>query len=375
MKKILLLTALLVTSYNLFAFTTQGVWRWRNDDGSETSATWKANQNTPITIYSTDSIIRLRIELYNNGSGGLLDNAVFEDSSNEPGSGWVRIYDTSEANAFKLAGTSPFVTDLEPTTHQLNGQLTPPYTFVAGKIIVATDSLPAQTLASGQTSEFEYAFKPTSNIKPGVTYYFRVDAATYLVGYSFPSLTTASVLPVNISAFNISPEKNRVLITWTTATEQNNSYFDVERSTNGKTYSKIMTVQGNGTTSTSHTYQAYDDKPLNGVNYYRIKQVDADGKYQISDVRFVKMSLQNYVLNVYPNPTRSDITFSLNNYNGNEVVATLNNVSGKTMHQELIQLNGANSYKLNLQSKLPAGIYFLQLKGETLTENIKIVVQ
>ena len=86
MKKILLLTALLVTSYNLFAFTTQGVWRWRKDDGSETTATWRADQNTPITISSTDSIIRLRIELYNdinnNGSnsGGLLDGARFEDS-------------------------------------------------------------------------------------------------------------------------------------------------------------------------------------------------------------------------------------------------------------------------------------------------------
>ena len=82
MKKDLLLSALLVTSYQLFAFTTQGVWRWRKDDGSETSATWRAEQNTPIIINSMDSTIRLRIELYNNGSGGLLDGALFEDSSN-----------------------------------------------------------------------------------------------------------------------------------------------------------------------------------------------------------------------------------------------------------------------------------------------------
>ncbi len=376
MKKILLLTALLVTSYNLFAFTTQGVWRWRKDDGSETTATWRADQNTPITISSTDSIIRLRIELYNNGSGGTLDNARFEDSSNEPGAFWDTLKLDANSNAFQLAGTSPFVTDLEPTTHQLNGQAIPPYAFVAGKVIVATDGLPAQTLASAQTTEFEYAIKPTANIKPNVTYYFRVDAATYLIGYVFPSLTTSATLPVSITAFNVSAEKSRVMISWTTSTEQNNSHFDIERSLDGKNYAKIATVQGNGTTSLSHSYQAYDEKPLNGINYYHIKQYDADGKYQVSDVKFVKMTLQNYVLNVFPNPAHSDVTFTLNNYNGTAVTATLHNVSGKTVHEELIQMNnGSHSYKLNLQSKLAPGVYFLQLKGDALSENIKVVIQ
>src|SRR5580765_1815939 len=107
MKKTLLLTVLLVTSYNLFAFTTQGVWRWRKDDGSETTATWRAAQNTPITIATLDSIIRLRIELYNpNTDDGVLGNAVFEDSSNEPGSHWDTIKVAPHQNAFVLAGTS-----------------------------------------------------------------------------------------------------------------------------------------------------------------------------------------------------------------------------------------------------------------------------
>ena len=207
MKKTLLIIALLVINYNLFAFTTQGVWRWRKDDGSETAATWKADQNTPITIYSTDSTIRLRVELYNNGSGGVLDRALFEDSSNEPGSFWDTIKLAANYKCFYLAGTSPFVTDLEATTHQLNGQSIPPYAFDPGKVIVATEKLPAQTVPAAQTTEFEYAIKPTPNIKPNVTYYFRVDAATYFVGYVFPSLTTAATLPVNITAFNVWAKK------------------------------------------------------------------------------------------------------------------------------------------------------------------------
>jgi hypothetical protein len=376
MKKILLLTTLLVTSYNLFAFTTQGVWRWRNDDGSETTATWKADQNTPVTIYSTDSVIRLRIELYNNGSGGTLDNAVFEDSSNEVGSHWTRIYDTSEANAFKLAGSSPFVNDLEPTTHQLNGQPIPPYTFTAGKIIVITDSLPAQTLASGETSEFEYAFKPTSNIKPSVTYYFRVDAATYPIGYVYPSLTTNTVLAVNFSAFNLQQDKNGVQINWATVSEQNNNHFDIERSSNGSVFTKIATVKGNNNSTTANSYSVYDNKPLNGVNYYRLKQVDNDGKVTTSVIKSIDISGQRVIVKAYPNPTHGDVNFILQNNNGGVITATLTNVAGKVVHQEVIQTNSSvSNYKLNLTSKLPAGMYVLQLKGGSVTETVKISVQ
>src|SRR5690242_12573174 len=81
MKKIVLILALLVCCNELFAFTTQSVWRWRKDDGSETSATWIAPQNTAINISSSDSTLRLRIELYNSGGGGLLDGAYLESST------------------------------------------------------------------------------------------------------------------------------------------------------------------------------------------------------------------------------------------------------------------------------------------------------
>ncbi|HEX5153537.1 MAG TPA: T9SS type A sorting domain-containing protein [Parafilimonas sp.] len=375
MKKILLLTVLLVISYNLFAFTTQGVWRWRKDDGSETTATWRADQNTPITVANLDSIIRLRIELYNNGSGGLLDGALFEDSSNEAGSTWQQITGTAGTNAFVLAGTSPNVTDLEPTTHQLSGQ-PDPYVFVAGAEVVSSESLPAQTLNAGETSEFEYAIKPTENLKPNVTYYFRVDAATYLIGYAFPSLTTAGVLPVSLANFTVEQDKNRVLISWKTAMEQNNSHFDIERSTDGFRFSKLATVQGSGTSVVAHTYTAHDNSPYNGVNYYRIKQYDTDGKFAISGVRSLSMSGRQAIGKIYPNPSHGDINFILQNNSGGAVTATLTNLAGKVVHREIIETNtGAGSYKLNLKTKPAAGVYILQLKGDSVTENIKISIE
>src|SRR5947207_4844288 len=101
MKKFLLLTALLATGYNLFAFTTQANWRWRNDDGTETSATWKATQNTPITLASNNEVFRLRLEIYNNtGSAvGLLDTLQYATSTAGP---WTDLDTAAGANAFQI---------------------------------------------------------------------------------------------------------------------------------------------------------------------------------------------------------------------------------------------------------------------------------
>jgi len=371
MKKTLLLIAMVITSYNVFAFTTMGVWRWRNDDGSETSATWKADQNMPVLITS-DEAIRLRIELYNNGDGGLKD-AVIEDSIDGV-AGWQTITTTPGTNAFVLAGTSAFVSDHEPTTKQLSGQGSP-WVFTPGYIFVSTDKYPNITLGTNQATESEYVLKPSANIQPGKTYFFRINAAEYTDGYIFPSLTTSEVLPVHMASFKVEADKNRALITWTTATEENNSRFDVERSNDSKNYSVIATVKGNGTTSLAHNYKVTDSKPLNGDNYYRIKQYDADGKYQVSDIRALKFVLQQALINVFPNPSRGDINFAVQNYNGSSLKAMLYNVSGKMVHQESINTNTTGSYKLNLASKLSAGVYILKLEGSDLSEKLKVVVQ
>jgi hypothetical protein len=373
MKKILLLIAMVVTSYNVFAFTTQANWRWRNDDGTETSATWKANQNTPITLSSSTETFRLRLEIYNNNTStvGLLDTLQYATSTSGP---WTDINTVAGSNDFQIAGTSAFVTQGEPTTAQLNGVA---LSFVPGKIMVDSMVL-KQDLPNQRRSEFEWTIKGTPNLKSGTTYYFREWGSTANpldIGMTYPSLTTAAVLPVTFANFTVEADKNRVVISWKTATEQNNSHFDIERSNDGLRFSKIATVQGSGTSSVVHTYTTYDNSPYNGVNYYRIKQYDADGKFTISSIRSINMAVQA-IGKVYPNPSHGDINFTLQNNQGGPVTATLTNLAGKVVHQEIIQTNtAATSYKLNLTTKLAAGVYVLQLKGESISESIKVSIQ
>ena len=378
MKKLFLLTVLLSCFSSIFALTTQGNWRWRKDNGTQITATWIAAQNTPIVLTNNTDTLRLRIELYNDPAnpGGTLSDAFFEDSSNQAGARWNRIKVLPDADdAFKLAGTSPNVINLEPTTQQLTSPHSP--SFAPGKVIVASDSLPASTVGDNFGTEYEYVFVPTANLKPNVTYYFRVNAANYPAGMALPNLTTSVVLPVKLIAFSARTDGKKVTLTWTTESEQNNDRFEVEKSTDGRGWRSIATVKGSGTTNQARNYTSYDDQPATGTNYYRLKQFDLDGKFSISDVRSVKFGTsQNVLVSISPNPVRDVVNFKVTGFAATNVTAVFSDANGKVIHQQkFANLQDGTLNQLNLRQKPMAGMYVLKLQAEGMSESIKVVVQ
>lgn len=374
MKKALLVIVLLVSAHQLFAFSTQGKWRWRKDDGNETTATWIAAENTPITINNTNDPLRLRITLYNDpaNAGGLIDGAEIDDSSNLPGAKWTKITVDPGTNAFAFLKTSANVADLEPTTQQLSTPLSG-FSFVDGFVFVSTELSPAMTVGKKQFTEYEYCLKATNSIQPATTYYFRVNAANYPA--ALPTLSTASVLPIKLANFSVQPDNNHVKLAWTTATELNNDHFDVERSVDAATWKTVVTVKGNGTSSNAHSYQALDINPGKGMNYYRIKQFDLNGKAYVSEIRSLKMFAGSSAINVFPNPAKKNINFSILN-NLNDAAVTLTNSNGKVVHRETIQSVQANTnYSLKLNTQPAPGVYILHLEAKGFSESIKIVVE
>lgn len=376
MKKILVLIILLNAYGDIFALTTQGNWRWRKNDGSQTTATWVADQNVGPLISSNADTLRLRIELWNNPgqAGGLLDGALFEDSSDAPGAHWDTInLAADDDDPFVLAGSSTFVTDLEATTQQL----TAPHAanFQAGLVIVTSEALPNFNVGTGFGTEMEYTIRPTANLQPNTTYYFRVDAAYYPVDLAMPFLTTAAVLPIKLTGFNVVREGKKIRVEWSTSSEQNNDHYELQRSSDAKTWKTIASIKGNNTAS-SNTYKVYDERPLNGINYYVIRQFDVDGRSSQSNVKFVKMPGANSIISVYPNPSHSGIHFSIENRGASDVEAVLTNINGGIIHREIFKSIPANAInKLNIARQPAPGVYILKLKGEGLSETVRVVIE
>jgi uncharacterized protein (UPF0333 family) len=377
MKKLLILIVLLATCSNIFALLTQANWRWRNDDGTETAATWKAAQNTQAVLSTKGEIWRLRLELYNNtgGSYPFYDTLQYATSTSGP---WTNIGVTAGSNAFKIAGVSAVVTQADPTTAQLAGTA---YTFSPGKIMV--DSMEAENLdlADQNRTEIEWAIKSTSNIIPNTIYYFREqwgDGGAFMMdgGATYPSLVTAGVLAVKFTGFSVIREGEKAKLEWSTASEQNINKFEVLRSGNGRTWKTVTTINGQGSTSVSGSFTAFDNTPLSGVNYYVIKQYDKDGSFYQSEIKLLKMPGLKSVVSVSPNPSRTGISFRIANSSASNVEAQLISMNGNVIYREIInnvQPNSAN--KLSMRQQPGPGMYILKLKGEGLSESVKVVIE
>jgi hypothetical protein len=374
MKKILILIVLLAAYSNIFAYLTQSNWRWRNDDGTETTATWKDNQNTQVILTTKGEIWRLRQEVYNISltSVNVIDTLQYATSTGGP---WTNIDTTAGSNPFVIAGVSAFVTQAEPTSAQLTGVA---YTFAPGKIMVDSMLLENYDLADQQRTEFEWAIKSTSNILPNTTYYFRQWGATQTIdgANTYPSLITAGVLPIKLTGFAVSREDKKVRLEWGTTSEQNNIRFEIQRSSDGRTWKTIANVTGHGTTTALNNYKVYDERPLSGINYYIIKQYDVDNHSYLSDIRSVKMPEVKTIISVYPNPAHSAVNFSIVNKGASNIEATLTNINGSIIHQEIFKSVPANTInKLNLGHQPAKGIYILKLKAEGFSESTRVIIK
>lgn len=114
-------------------------------------------------------------------------------------------------------------------------------------------------------------------------------------------------LPVTLISFDAALKENQTILSWVTADEVNNKGFDIERSADGKHFDKIAFVNPYSSGSdTTQNYQYTDRAPLSGTNYYRLKQLDHDGKFAYSKMVNVNLPGTSHI-SVYPNPTIGDL--------------------------------------------------------------------
>jgi hypothetical protein len=166
-------------------------------------------------------------------------------------------------------------------------------------------------------------------------------------------------LPVELSSFEAKCDKKEVLLKWTTATEINNDYFEVERILENGTTSSIAKIKGAGNSNKSLNYQIIDRYPNDGTNYYRLKQTDMDGKYKYSETISLNCNNESKQLSkVYPNPGHHELFIE---------TADPNYIKqGFKIYDSKCQLikEGIIDQKVNIQTtNFSSGIYLILLEN------------
>ncbi len=174
------------------------------------------------------------------------------------------------------------------------------------------------------------------------------------VAFDHVRLTSSTVLPVEISEFKVEAHEQHNLLYWVTQTETDNLGFAVEQSLDGQSWRRIGFVEGMGTTAIPQYYSFNDNAQLNyQTTYYRLKQIDFDGRFDYSDI----VSIKNYGLSkleVFPNPSQGVINIQTDA--DIEKIEILD-ISGTVLLVENVR-SSSNTMDISF---LPKGIYFVKM--------------
>ncbi len=165
--------------------------------------------------------------------------------------------------------------------------------------------------------------------------------------------------PVTLMNFEARKEEHTAVLTWATATEQDNKGFEVERSSDGRSWSLVGFVASHaesGKSTLKLEYVYTDNKPVNGRNYYRLKQVDYNGGYAYSDVQMLTI-VQDAKILIYPNPATSSV--NLSGLTGNESIYVYN-TSGSLVKQLKVE---REFVQIDLE-RLEPGMYYINVTGQ-----------
>jgi hypothetical protein len=222
-------------------------------------------------------------------------------------------------------------------------------------------------VATGPSSGVQLSL---SGLLPGVPYYFRIfgnaKPASQRTGlYCFCGTTglTNILLPVVLTSFKGKALNKKVELSWTSSSETNNMYYEVEYSVDGKSFSKITSMSGQGTSAITHSYKYIDGAAIKGNNFYRLKFVSNTGQAQYSEVINVKLDVSKS-FQAYFSIDEQQIKI----ISDRSLDAALYNASGLLIKSIKVDA-GLHTMSTN---GIPAGVYFIRNNSDNEIQKLYI---
>ncbi|MEP7255349.1 MAG: T9SS type A sorting domain-containing protein, partial [Ferruginibacter sp.] len=201
----------------------------------------------------------------------------------------------------------------------------------------------------------------------------------YLGGQSHDDVFTivayqndALPLALQLTAFAAHRQNHSIILNWQTASEQNSSYFSIERSSDGFLFTSIGNKPAAGNSQTSRNYSFTDVTPGKGTNYYRLKQIDLDGKFIYSSIVTVSNKDGSTKTFLAPNPA-TDHTLLVFSKPTKKMLVTIFTSSGQLV--KIIPIADDQNQQLINVTSLPKGEYTIRITNDEATEVLKLVKQ
>ncbi len=254
---------------------------------------------------------------------------------------------------YTYTGTTKDVTMLSiPTSYSI--------IFAGVPITAAATQAQTDVRVAGQ-------FTDPGNAPTGLTQNNNAVIATYTSPSGGP-------LPIRLLSFAGVKEESKVQLNWQTSTEQNSSYFEVEFSANTTQWSSVGKVNAAGISSVARNYSLTHNSPVDGTNYYRLKQFDKDGNFVYSNIVAINFTIKGlHVGATYPNPFTDKIKLDVSSDRIETLHIQLSDNLGRVLRVITVSAQkGVNQFSLENLNSLAPGLYNVEVKTSYTTYRAKV---
>lgn len=386
-----------ITDANGVEHTINGFVKWRAPSGSVTAlvfspsssavlATNGSNGSSTYTISSTKYVglifngMTLTIPVSGNNAGQVSGNAatsglltVLNDYL-----GTLPSLSISDATINESDGTVTLTLSLSTAS---SNQISVNYATSDGSAVKINDYTFTSSnvvFLVGQVSKTIVLTITTDNIAEfQETFYVNLSDATNasIVKNTSTIVVFDATLPVELLSFSVNCEKDYSIVSWQTASEHNSATFIIERSVEGIKWEAITTIEAAGYSNSTIDYTYEDVESMRFVGYYRLTQVDKDGKQKVYDPIYTNCSKSENEVELYPNPAQDDLTISLSTKESTKVQIEFVNANGFLVKSESHDAYaGVNHFKHNVEQLL-SGIYYVKIVANDIVTIKKLIVQ
>ena len=186
------------------------------------------------------------------------------------------------------------------------------------------------------------------------------------------NVTVSNPVPILLVSFTAALDKDRVLLDWTTAQEQNNKFFTIERSTDGINYYVLAKVNGAGTSNNPINYHLEDEYPYEGINYYRLSQTNYDGTTKLFNINRITYKSSRFLITSILNTGSGQARLVIRNTVGGMITMRVIDVSGYDVLQESFSVNNGGNKDLSLNP----GVYIVLMinkNGDRISSKIMVL--
>ena len=192
-----------------------------------------------------------------------------------------------------------------------------------------------------------------------------------------PSCSTP--LPIDLISFDTKVNTSSVEIKWVVASQVNNNYFSVERSSDGQNFESVGIVKGAGTTNQVMNYFFEDNHPLSNTSYYRLKQTDFDGKSESFEIKQVNFNSAINSCSLFPNPSEGELVYlkfdNIQNHLINVAKVSVYDMSGDLIYDFKIDEDFDKPILLlKTDYKLPKGIYLVKVQHDNDVDFLRLII-